>query len=121
MRYLINAGNILSTRPRGSAVGERLWSDENLRNVTDATIRLHSQRCRMIRYNTHIYLSSPYNTLLSPLQLLQVNMSRPTGDITFITTSRVKYKVYNTLESPGCPGNMIYISHMYHIIYIHFY
>ena len=48
MRYLINAGNILSTRPRGSAVGERLWSDENLRNVTDATIRLHSQRCRMI-------------------------------------------------------------------------
>ena len=37
-------------RPRGSAVGERLWSPQDVTNTTDASIRLHNQRCRMVRY-----------------------------------------------------------------------
>ena len=36
-------------RPRGSAVGERLWSPQDVTNTTDADIRLHNQRCRMVR------------------------------------------------------------------------
>ena len=40
-----------SHRPRGGAVGERLWSNrEATKNSGDATGRLEEQRCRMLQY-----------------------------------------------------------------------
>ncbi|XP_016060742.1 PREDICTED: beta-hexosaminidase subunit beta [Miniopterus natalensis] len=35
--------------PRASAVGERLWSEESVRNEDDAYKRLTAHRCRMVR------------------------------------------------------------------------
>lgn len=35
--------------PRASAAGERLWSDEKVRDLTDAYDRLTVHRCRMVR------------------------------------------------------------------------
>uniref|UniRef100_A0A8C2W543 Beta-hexosaminidase subunit beta n=2 Tax=Chinchilla lanigera TaxID=34839 RepID=A0A8C2W543_CHILA len=35
--------------PRASAVGERLWSDEEVRDLSDAFNRLSRHRCRMLR------------------------------------------------------------------------
>lgn len=34
--------------PRAASVGERLWSAENVTDVTDATARLHAFRCRLL-------------------------------------------------------------------------
>ena len=41
---------ILICRPRGSAVGERLWSPMSVTDVGSATTRIHNQKCRMMRY-----------------------------------------------------------------------
>uniref|UniRef100_A0A670Y4S7 Beta-hexosaminidase n=1 Tax=Pseudonaja textilis TaxID=8673 RepID=A0A670Y4S7_PSETE len=35
--------------PRASAVGERLWSSENVTDISDASKRLTQHRCRMLR------------------------------------------------------------------------
>ncbi|KAI5608428.1 beta-hexosaminidase subunit beta isoform X3 [Silurus asotus] len=35
--------------PRASAVAERLWSDENVKDIGDAYTRLTKHRCRMLR------------------------------------------------------------------------
>ncbi|XP_070537619.1 beta-hexosaminidase subunit alpha-like [Ptychodera flava] len=46
----VDASNLLSRLwPRGSAVAERLWSDQNVTDIDTATVRLDQQRCRMIR------------------------------------------------------------------------
>jgi len=46
----VDGTNLLSRSwPRASAVGERLWSSQNVTDVKDATTRIHNQRCRMIR------------------------------------------------------------------------
>jgi len=46
----VDGTNLLSRSwPRASAVGERLWSSQNVTDVTDATARIHNQRCRMLR------------------------------------------------------------------------
>ena len=37
------------TRPRASAVAERLWSDANVTDIDDAGDRIEENRCRMIR------------------------------------------------------------------------
>ena len=37
-------------RPRASAVAERLWSAQSVRDVDSAQFRLDQQRCRMLRY-----------------------------------------------------------------------
>lgn len=36
-------------RPKASAVAERLWSDQSLRDVNEAAPRLEEQMCRMLR------------------------------------------------------------------------
>jgi hexosaminidase len=41
--------NLLSNVfPRSVAVGERLWSDKSVRNLTSALSRIQNQRCRMV-------------------------------------------------------------------------
>ena len=37
-------------RPRGSAVAERLWSAQDVRDAGAAEARLEEQRCRLIGY-----------------------------------------------------------------------
>ena len=37
-------------------------------------------------------------------------MNKSTGDITLITSSSVGYRIYNSPDTPGCHGNVIYIS-----------
>lgn len=39
----------LNFRPRASAVGERLWSQKEIKNIDDAYKRLTIHRCRMVR------------------------------------------------------------------------
>jgi len=41
---------VLMSRPRGSAVAERLWSAESVKDRNLAQPRLEEQRCRMVRY-----------------------------------------------------------------------
>lgn len=38
-----------NSRPRASAVGERLWSSKNVTDLADAYNRLTEHRCRMLR------------------------------------------------------------------------
>ena len=40
---------ITLTRPRASAVGERLWSDISVKSTAAAAPRLEEHRCRMVR------------------------------------------------------------------------
>ena len=39
----------LNFRPRASAVGERLWSPQEVTDLDDAYRRLTRHRCRMVR------------------------------------------------------------------------
>ena len=46
----IDGSNVIPRSwPRSSAVAERLWSNQNVTDIVDATERLEEQRCRMIR------------------------------------------------------------------------
>jgi hexosaminidase len=46
----VDATNLVSRAwPRAGAVAERLWSPQYITDLYDARIRLHNQRCRMIR------------------------------------------------------------------------
>ncbi|XP_076359250.1 beta-hexosaminidase subunit beta-like isoform X2 [Tachypleus tridentatus] len=47
--YVDGANLIPRLWPRASAVGERLWSREDVRDVESAKFRLDEQRCRMLR------------------------------------------------------------------------
>lgn len=60
LKYLLNI-NLNSFgfnfRPRASAVGERLWSDKNVTDLSDAYDRLAKHRCRMLRSDHTYFLS----------------------------------------------------------------
>jgi hypothetical protein len=40
----------LIIRPRAAAVGERLWSDQSLKDAKAAAPRIEEHRCRMVRW-----------------------------------------------------------------------
>ena len=45
----------LIIRPRAAAVGERLWSDQSLKDPKAAAPRIEEHRCRMVRW---VYLQN---------------------------------------------------------------
>lgn len=47
-------GILAFPRPRASAVAERLWSDENVKDVGSAYTRLVKHRCRMLRWVSNL-------------------------------------------------------------------
>ena len=36
-------------RPRASAVAERLWSPQSVTDIGSASVRIHNQKCRLMR------------------------------------------------------------------------
>lgn len=45
----VDKSNLMSRMwPRASAIAERLWSPVDVTDVTEASYRLHQQRCRML-------------------------------------------------------------------------
>ena len=46
--YVDATNSISRLWPRAGAVSERLWSPAFVQNLTDARIRLHNFRCRML-------------------------------------------------------------------------
>lgn len=50
----LNSNNIIPTTfPRSSAIAERLWSEEQITDVKDATLRLEEHNCRMMSRGIH--------------------------------------------------------------------
>ncbi|XP_035667078.1 beta-hexosaminidase subunit alpha-like isoform X2 [Branchiostoma floridae] len=47
--YVDGTNLIARLWPRASAVAERLWSNKDVKNMADATVRMDEQRCRMVR------------------------------------------------------------------------
>jgi hexosaminidase len=47
--YVDGTNSLARMWPRASAVAERLWSDESVKDPEEAKFRLDEHRCRMLR------------------------------------------------------------------------
>ena len=81
--------------PRGSAVGERLWSDKSVTDIGDASGRLHNMRCRMIRSAFYTLCYTSLACYIAIIKILKDYGSYIICDFTFFQHTKSVANVVN--------------------------